>query len=61
MYYRTSLLCQERVSEGKERNQGALEGILAMILARNEGDLPCTIALFQLPLLQNKLRQNSVP
>lgn len=46
------------MAEGKGRNQDAREETVAVILARNEGDLSRLVALFQLPLLQNKLPPN---
>ena len=45
------------MAERKGRNQDARETV-AVILARNEGDLSRLVALFQLSLLQNKLPTN---
>ena len=45
------------MAERKGRNQDARETV-AVILARNEGDLSRLVALFQLSLLQNKLPPN---
>lgn len=49
------LLCRGHKAEWKGRNQDTREETVAVILTRNEGDLSRLVALFQLPLLQNKL------